>query len=58
MEPAGAKGTLYDVFNARGTLSHQVRVPEGWNVVGMGRGTVYTTKADEDDLLYLQRHRM
>lgn len=58
MEPAGAKGTLYDVFNAQGALTHQVRVPEGWNVVGVGRGTVYTTKADEDDLLYLQRHRM
>lgn len=57
-EPAGAKGTLYDVFNAQGALTHQVRVPEGWNVVGVGRGTVYTTKADEDDLLYLQRHRM
>lgn len=58
MEPAGAKGTLYDVFNAQGGISHQVRVQEGWNVVGVGRSAVYTTKADEDDLLYLQRHRM
>jgi hypothetical protein len=58
MEPAGAKGTLYDVFNASGVVTHQVRVPEGLNLVGTGNGTVYTTKADEDDLLYLQRHRI
>jgi hypothetical protein len=57
MEPAGAKGTLYDVMNAQGAVSHQVRVPDGVNIVGMGNGTIYTTKADEDDLLYLQRHR-
>lgn len=57
-EPAGAKGTLYDVINARGVVTHQVRVPERVNLVGFGNGTVYTTKPDEDDLLYLQRHRM
>lgn len=57
-EPAGAKGTLYDVINAQGAVTHQVRVPEGLTVVGMGNGTVYTTKLDEDDLQYLQRHRM
>jgi hypothetical protein len=57
MEPAGAKGTLYDVINAQGAVAHQVRVQHGINVVGMGNGTIYTTKADEDDLLYLQRHR-
>lgn len=57
MEPAGAKGTLYDVVTPQGTVSHQVRVGEGINIVGMGNGTIYTTKADEDDLLYLQRHR-
>jgi hypothetical protein len=58
MEPAGAKGTLFDVINAQGAVTHQVRVPEGLSVVGMGNGTVYTTKLDEDDLVYLQRHRM
>ncbi len=58
MEPAGAKGILYDVINATGAVTHQVRIPERVNVVGFGNGTVYTTKADEDDLLYLQRHRM
>jgi hypothetical protein len=55
-ESAGAKGTLYDVINASGLVTHQVRIPEGWTLVGFGRGTIYTTKLDEDDLVYLQRH--
>jgi hypothetical protein len=58
MEPAGANGTLYDVFNAQGGMSHQVRVADGLSIVGMGNGTIYTVKLDEDDLQYLQRHRM
>jgi hypothetical protein len=57
-ERAGAKGTLYDVINAQGAVSHQVRIPDGWTLVGFGNGTVYTTKLDEDDLVYLQRHRL
>lgn len=57
-EKAGTKGTLYDVIDAKGAVTHSVRVPEGWRVVGMGDGTVYTTKLDEDDLAYLQRHRL
>lgn len=57
MEKAGSKGTLYDVIDAKGAVTHRVRVPEGWSVVGMGRGTVYTVKHDEDDLAYVQRHR-
>jgi hypothetical protein len=57
-ERAGAKGTLYDVLNAQGVVTHQVRIPEGWTLVGFGNGTVYTTKLDEDDLVYLQRHRL
>lgn len=57
LEPAGAKGTLYDVINAQGAVSFQVRIPDGIVLVGFGNGTIYTTKADEDDLLYLQRHR-
>ncbi len=55
-EPAGAKGTLWDIIDAEGKVSYQVRLAEGINLVGFGNGTIYTTKADEDDLLYLQRH--
>lgn len=57
LEPAGAKGALYDVINAQGAVSFQVRFPEGIVLVGFGNGTIYTTKADADDLLYLQRRR-
>src|SRR5690606_31943650 len=56
LEPAGAKGTLYDVVNAQGAVMYQVRIQEGWTLVGFGNGTVYTTSRDEDDLVYLQRH--
>ena len=56
-EAAGAKGTLYDVLDAHGAVTHAVRIAEGLTVVGFGNGTVYTTKLDEDDLVYLQRHR-
>lgn len=55
-EGASAKGTLYDVFNAAGTVAYQVRIQDGWTLVGFGNGTVYTTRKDADDLLYLQRH--
>ena len=55
-EGASAKGTLYDVFNSAGSVAYQVRVQEGWTLVGFGNGTVYTTRKDEDDLVYLQRH--
>jgi hypothetical protein len=57
-EAAGAKGTLYDVIDAQGAVTHSVRVPAGLTVVGFGNGTVYTTRLDEDDLVYLQRHRL
>lgn len=56
-EAAGVKGTLYDVLDAQGAVTHAVRIAEGLTVVGFGNGTVYTTKLDEDDLVYLQRHR-
>jgi hypothetical protein len=58
LEPAGAKGALYDVVNPQGAVMYQVRIPENWTLVGFGNGTVYTTSRDEDDLVYLQRHRV
>lgn len=57
-ESASSKGSTYDVFNAQGAVTHQVTLPEGTTLVGFGNGTVYTTVRDEDDLVYLQRHRM
>lgn len=57
-EAAGAKGTLYDVVNLQGAVAYQMRLDDRVTLVGFGNGTVYTTKADEDDLLTLRRHRM
>ncbi len=55
-ENAQARGTLYDVINAQGSVAYQVRVPDGITLVGFGNNTIYTTRKDADDLVYLQRH--
>lgn len=55
-ENAQARGTLYDVISAQGTVMYQVRIPDGLTLVGFGNNTIYTTRKDEDDLVYLQRH--
>jgi hypothetical protein len=56
-QPAGAKGPLYDVFDSRGGLVRQVRLPEGRRLVGFGRGTLYAVHKDADDLEWLERYR-
>lgn len=55
-ENAQARGTLYDVITPQGSVAFQVRIQDGWTLVGFGNNTIYTTRKDEDDLLYLQRH--
>lgn len=55
-ENAQARGTLYDVINAQGTVAFQVRLEDGVTLVGFGNNTIYTTRRDEDDLVYLRRH--
>lgn len=55
-ENAQARGTLYDVINAQGTVAFQVRLEDGVTLVGFGNNTIYTTRKDEDDLVYLRRH--
>lgn len=55
-ENAQARGTLYDVIDAQGGVAFQVRIQDGWTLVGFGANTIYTTRKDEDDLQYLQRH--
>lgn len=56
-EDARARGTLYDVIDAQGRVAYQLRLAEGVTLVGFGNGTIYTTVKDEDDLVYLRRHR-
>jgi hypothetical protein len=53
-----SKGALYDVIGTDGKVMYQVRFPERVNLVGFGKNTLYTTLADEDDLLTLRRHSL
>lgn len=56
----GAPGMAptYDVIDRAGNLALKVVLPQRSRVIGFGNGTVYTIRLDEDDLQYLQRHRM
>lgn len=47
---------VYDVFDAESRVSRRVSLPKSHRVVGFGRNVVYTTRADADDLLRLNRH--
>jgi hypothetical protein len=55
--PAGDKVPTYDVFDRNGALVKKVVLNPRSRVVGFGRGAVYVTRSDEDDLLYLERYR-
>ncbi len=48
----------YDVFDASGKVALRVALAPRTRVIGFGRGVVYTLRSDEDDLQYLQRHRL
>jgi hypothetical protein len=55
---AGDQVPVYDVFDATGRLVRRVALAAETRLLGFGAGTVYTTRRDEDDLQYLQRHRL
>ena len=46
---------LYDELDEQGRVVRHYVLPKGARVVGFGKGAVYVTHADEDDLLHLQR---
>lgn len=48
----------YDVLDVRGKLVKRVRFPKNVVVIGFGRGVIYATRKDEDDLRYLQRYSL
>ena len=52
---ASDKTPRYDVFDATGKHTGQVVFPARTRIVGFGKGTVYTVRADEDDLQYVQK---
>jgi len=47
----------FDVFDASGRRVKQVVLPEGRRFVGLGNGTLYAVRVDEDDLQWLERYR-
>lgn len=49
---------IFDVFDATGRLVERVVFPTRSRLVGHGRGVVYLVRIDEDDLEYLERHRL
>ena len=56
--PAGDEVPTYDIFDARGQLTGRIALPKKTTFVGFGNGTIYLSRMDEDDLLYLQRYRL
>lgn len=56
---AGATDAVeYDVLAPGGKLERRVRFPPSVTLLGFGKGFVYATRRDEDDLRYLQRYRL
>ena len=49
---------VYDVFDAQGRLIARATMPRGSRLLGFGRGVVYLSRMDEDDLVYIQRWKL
>jgi hypothetical protein len=56
--PAGDDVPTYDLFDARGQVTGRIALPKGMRFVAFGNGTVYLSRMDDDDLLYIQRYRL
>lgn len=52
---ASDRNPRFDVFDATGKHVGQAVFPPRTNVIGFGKGVVYTVRMDDDDLQYLQR---
>ena len=48
----------YDVIDGAGKVVMRVALPARVRLVGLGAGTAYAVRTDEDDLQYLQRYRV
>jgi hypothetical protein len=55
-EHQSEKRPLFDVFDDAGRRVARVRLPEGRQVVGFGRGALYAVRVDEVDLQWLERY--
>ncbi len=47
----------YDLFDARGNLASSVLLPKGRRLVGLGTGTAYAVRTDDDGLQWLERYK-
>jgi hypothetical protein len=56
--PTGAKMGRLDVLDATGALLAHIQLAPGEKFTGLGRGTVYTVRTDEDDLQHLRRYML
>lgn len=48
----------FDVIDGNGALVQRVVLPPRSRLVGFGKAALYVVRQDEDDLQYLQRHRL
>jgi hypothetical protein len=48
---------VLDVFDARGKLTARMTLPLGRRLVGIGAGTLYAVRTDQDGLQWLERYR-
>ena len=57
VQRSGADGAapVYDELDEGGRLVRRIAVAKGSRVVGFGKGVVYVARADEDDLMHLQK---
>ena len=55
---AGDDAPRFDVIDAGGKVAMQVVLPKKTRLVGLGSGTAYVVRTDDDDLQYLQRYRV
>lgn len=57
-EVAGAAGTRYDLLDKTGRRIDSVRLHQGERLIAFGRGTLYTTRRDDDGITYLKRYAL
>jgi hypothetical protein len=56
--PLQEKFALADVFDAKGLLVRQVRLPPRTRVIGFGQSALFLQREDDDGLQWVQRHSM
>jgi hypothetical protein len=56
--PTGSRTVRFDVLSGTGALLAHIQLAPGETLAGIGRGTVYTVRMDEDDLQYLRRYQL